>query len=350
MTVALQFEPAPDSATLSARWQALEAQAPHSFFQSWAWTGCRFAERFDDPVLLSARDGDTTRALALFNRKRGRLGVTALHLGESGAAALDAPYIEYNAPLIAPGMPAGLCADLLRAARFAALNGSSPKLPRRLVLSGVAPDVHAAAASIGGRITLTRAHQAPWLDLSRVRDSGMGHLSANTRQQLRRSLRRYADLGPLHVTRAATPPEAHAFLDAMAVLHQQTWTRRGQSGAFANPFFARFHHELIDRAPGRVDLLRVTAGAHTVGFLHNFLQMGRVYAYQSGFDYDGADKHQKPGLTCHWLAIAMYAAEGQAFYDFLAGADRYKRSLASDAATLSWLTISPTLAETLRRA
>lgn len=350
MTVTLHLEPVPDSAQLAESWQALEAQVPHSFFQSWAWTGCRFSERFDDPILLRARDRDATLAMALFNRRRGRLGATTLYLGESGTAVLDAPYIEYNAPLIIPAAPASLRADLLRAARFAAVNGSRPAFPRRLVLSGVAPDIGAAAASCGGRVTVARAHQVPWLDLSRVRADGMGHLSANTRQQLRRSLRRYEAAGKLGVARAVDATQAHAFLDAMADLHQRTWTRRGKPGAFANPFFARFHHELIDRAPDRVDLLRVTAGAATVGYLHNFVHQGRVSAYQSGFDYDGADSHQKPGLTCHWLAIAMYAAEGQAIYDFLAGADRYKRSLASDEGSLSWLTISPVLAETLRRA
>ena len=99
-----------------------------------------------------------------------------------------------------------------------------------------------------------------------------------------------------------------------------------------------------------MDLLHITAGDRTIGYLHNFNHQGRAYAYQSGFDYDAADSHQKPGLTCHWLAIAMCAAAGTAFYDFLAGADRYKRSLATGETTLFWLTVNPTLGEMLRRA
>lgn len=350
MTIAFSLEPVTDTAALAADWRALEAQAPHSFFQDWAWTGCQFAARFTDPVLLRAREADRTVALALFNRRRGALGASTLHLGESGNAPLDAPYIEHNAPLLDPDAPASLLADMLRATRIAPLSGRRPARPRALVLSGVAQAMHNAAAGIGGRITTTRMHQAPWLDLARVRASGMAHLSANTRQQLRRSLRRYEAAGPLAITRAADTAQAHAFLDAMAALHQRTWTGRGQQGAFANPFFARFHHDLIDRAPDRVDLLRVTAGDDTIGYLHNFNHQGRACAYQSGFDYDAADSHQKPGLTCHWLAIAMYAAAGNAIYDFLAGADRYKRSLATDATALLWLTVSPTLGEMLRRA
>jgi CelD/BcsL family acetyltransferase involved in cellulose biosynthesis len=350
MTIAFSVEAVPDAAALAADWRALQAEAPHNFFQGWAWTGCQFENRFTDPVLLRAQAAGRTVALALFNRRRGALGASTLHLGESGNAQLDAPYIEHNAPLLASTTPATTLADMLRAARIAPLAARRPARPRALVLSGVTDAMHGAAAGIGGRIAITRTHQAPWLDLAHVRESGMAHLSANTRQQLRRSLRRYEATGPLGITRAADTAQAHEFLDAMAVLHQRTWTRRGQPGAFANPFFARFHHELIDRAPDDVDLLRIVAGNQTIGYLHNFNYRGRACAYQSGFDYDTADSHQKPGLTCHWLAIALYAAAGNAIYDFLAGADRYKRSLATGTTTLSWLTVSSTLGELLRRA
>jgi CelD/BcsL family acetyltransferase involved in cellulose biosynthesis len=90
-----------------------------------------------------------------------------------------------------------------------------------------------------------------------------------------------------------------------------------------------------------VDLLRMSAGGQTFGYLYNFRFHGRVLTYQSGFDYAAAGPHEKPGMTCHHLAIEACAAEGVDCYDFLAGADRYKTSLATGAVPLHWLEISP---------
>ena len=90
-----------------------------------------------------------------------------------------------------------------------------------------------------------------------------------------------------------------------------------------------------------VDLLRVTAGSTVVGYLLNFNHAGQVSAYQSGFDYAAAGPHQKPGLTCHYLAIEDYRAAGAVTYDFLAGPDRYKQSLANAERPLHWLSLAP---------
>jgi len=350
MSIVIELSRVRDVSALAADWNALEAHAPHSFFQGWAWTGCRFAERFDDPVLLRAHDHGRTLALMLFNRRGGTLGPATLYLGESGVAALDAPYVEYNGAVIHADAPPDLPRALLAAARTANLDGRRPMVPRRLVLSGVDAATREMAALPGGRLATIREHGAPHVDLAALRAAGRAPidcLSANSRQQLRRSLRRYEAAGPLAIARAADP---HAALDALAMLHQASWTRRGQPGAFANPFFGAFHHELIDRAPTATDLLRITAGEQTVGYLYNFHHRGRVSAYQSGFDYGGADKHQKPGLVCHFLAIRMYEREGADMYDFLAGADRYKQSLSNGANELFWLRLNPGLGEIIRRA
>jgi hypothetical protein len=46
-------------------------------------------------------------------------------------------------------------------------------------------------------------------------------------------------------------------------------------------------------------------------------------------------------LTCHEHAIAHYAAEGMTVYDFLAGDDRYKLSLATGQTPMHWVTLAP---------
>jgi len=169
------------------------------------------------------------------------------------------------------------------------------------------------------------------VELAAVRAGGRPYLdglSANTRQQLRRAMRGYEARGPLRLTVAATAAEALAWFERLATLHQATWTGRGREGAFAYPFFARFHRALIERhhAAGLVELAKVTAGEGEVGYLYNFLWRGRVLSYQSGFAYE-ADARLKPGLVSHALCIERHLAAGAAAYDFLAGDARYKTSL-----------------------
>lgn len=322
-------------------WRSLQAQVDASFFQGWNWVGCLAARRFPDPVLLQAHIEGALVGLALFNRRRNLPGPDVLWLGESGAAQLDAVFVEHNGVLGGTGY-LGAC---LHAATRAPIDGRVSRFGRRLVLSGV-DAAHLAAATGPGMVRHHHvARVAPFVDLDRLRATSTGYLeslSANTRYQIRRSTRRYEEVGPVTLRRAGSVAEALDFLDGLAVLHQASWTSRGRPGAFANEAFRAFHQALIGRAfaDGEIDLLLVAAGSQTVGYLYNFRFRGRVHAYQSGFVY-GDDPHCKPGLTCHHLAIEYYAAAGMAQYDFLAGEDRYKTSLANASTTLHWAEFSP---------
>ncbi|OYW09291.1 MAG: hypothetical protein B7Z53_03205, partial [Rhodospirillales bacterium 12-71-4] len=240
--------PRPDLDQLGLDWRALEALVPDlSFFRSWSWVGCLAAERFDDALLLRAeRDGQVV-ALALCNRRGGRLC-----LGESGDAARDAPFVEHNGPLMLD--EPGLCAALL--ARAAAAPGV-----RRLVLGGVTPAVRAAAP---GLVLRCQERQAPCIDLEAVRRAGGDHLatlSANARQQIRRSMKHFGGQGPVALHRAATEAEAQAMLARMIALHEASWHARGQPGAFATPYLRRFHAALVARSlpRGELDLLELRA-------------------------------------------------------------------------------------------
>jgi CelD/BcsL family acetyltransferase involved in cellulose biosynthesis len=347
-TQEITLTPVADWAALGERWRDLESRAEASFFQTWSWIGCLAAERYDDPVLLQAQRAGRTVALGLFNRRRGWIFDT-LWLHETGLPQLDSLFIEHNGLLTHAAATAeaneAVHAACLAAARHAPLAGRLRG--RRLILNGVDATYLRAAAASGTVFGLT-TRQAPALDLAALRRNGVGHedvLSANTRAQLRRSLRGYATLGAVSARCAADAAEAHRFLDDLASLHQATWQRRGRAGAFAEPHFARFHHALIDRAlpRGEVELWRVSAGPVAIGYLYNFHHRGRILAYQSGFDYGLADRRAKPGLTCHHLVIEKSLTAGRICYDFLAGDDRYKRSLSDTMTPLHWLTLGPPL-------
>lgn len=319
---------------LGQAWRALEAEAAHaSLFQSWTWVGCLAEERYRDPVLLLATEAGSGRTLglALLNRRKGRL-----HLAESGDPSLDSPFIEHNGPLLAADSGPEVLPALLQAAW-------RERGVRRLVLGGVAPAVLEAAGGVTWR---ERRQEAPFIDLARIGGAGqewLTTLSANTRYQLRRSARSYARQGELQLERAASLAEALAWFEGLVTLHGESWRRRGEPGAFADPFAQHFHRSLIERAQprGELDLLRLSAGRRVLGYLYNFRLGGRVYAYQSGLDHEGAGRHGKPGLTCHAMAIEQAQAQGAKVYDFLAGAARYKRSLSNASATLLWAEAVP---------
>lgn len=322
-------------------WKELESRADNSFFQSWAWVGCLAAQRFSRPVLLQAREDDITIALGLFNHRR-RFGGSELLLNESGTPEYDAVFVEHNGFLIEQGRSRALLAACLERVLTARIGRLRRHKPRRLVLGGV-PALYLAAEEGGRYRAVIRARRsAPFVDLLALRAEGeeyLARLSANTRYQLKRSRRRYAAEGPLTLTRAGSAEEALDFLARLADLHQRYWIGRGKPGAFAGAGFQRFHQALIERAfpSGGIDLLRIGCGERAIGYLYNFRYKGSVSAYQSGFDYGAAGIHQKPGLTCHNLAIEHYLANGAIRYDFLAGDDRYKLSLATGTLPLYWL-------------
>jgi len=332
MAVRIYASPVTSFAALGKAWRRLEAKAAElSFFQSWTWVGCLAEERYPDPVLLQAEEGGHIVAMALFNRRRGRICLT-----ESGEARLDAPFIEHNAPLLAAGANPETLHRLFEAAW---------RLPgtRRLVLSGVTPDLLRVA---GGTVLRRQERPSPFVDLDAVRAAGgdyLATLSANTRYQIRRSVRRYVERGGLSLRQATTEAEALAWLDALMVLHSRWWSRRGLPGAFTDPFIVRFHRALVAQAMacGEVELLRIDAGDQVIGYLYNFRLGRHVHAYQSGFDLEGAGLHEKPGLTCHALAVQRALKMGERVYDFLAGEARYKRNLANAALPLVWAELVP---------
>ena len=325
-----------DFAALGARWRDLEQRSTGSFFQSWTWVGCLAEERFPDPILVEATEDGRTVALALFNRVRRWVGPSVLHLGESGTAELDCPYIEQNGVLTEAGRAEELTAWCLRAvaSRY------------DLVLSGVGESVLAAVWRVAGLVVTERRQASRFIDLDGLRATGADYLSersANTRQQIRRSDRLYERAGPIVVERAESLESAHALLDEMAVLHQAAWTARGQPGSFARPFFRRFHRGLIASAlpRGEMALLKISCSETTIGILYNFIYKGRLLAYQSGFAYLEPAVQAKPGLTCHARAVRFALDRGLEVYDFLAGEDRYKRSLADGSHQQIWARAGP---------
>jgi CelD/BcsL family acetyltransferase involved in cellulose biosynthesis len=319
-------------------WRALQARAAPSYFQSWGWidTWLDCLDRTEAPRLLLWRDGARPLAAGFLGRRhlvRHRLvPSTALFLNTSGVPAHDELCVEHNELLSDPDARALALADLV-----AAIPGEWDELTLPALRLDRFPGRALAEPVPGHRVLIDRESTAPWVDLARVRATDGGYLAllpANTRAQVRRAERGF---GPLTIEVAADLDHAREIYAELVELHRARWRERGEPGAFADPWVDRFHRALITRRfpHGELQLVRVRAGARTVGCLYNLVLGDRVAFYQSGLGaFD--DPHLKPGYVCHAEAIALNAAAGRATYDFLAGASRYKRSLATDERRLVW--------------
>lgn len=326
MALSAQFTRLADPANLAPRWQALEGRAEASFFLGWTWTGAWLESYAVRPELLSVTDGQGEDiALALFGHamQPRLLGRSAtLSLNQSGEAAADRPFIEYNGLLVARGRE-GEATD-------AALQAIDRRKDwRTLRLSGVAPEspLLAIPARRRTRLDLSPVYQ---VDLEAVRASDyLTLLSANSRSQIRRAIKDHG--GALPAITAATAAEVEPWLTEMQALN----AGRHADNAWDDPAFRRFVATLAARGGEAVELLRFTDSGGVVGLLLNFIHGGVAMNYQSAFAVPRTAK-DKPGLLCHAAAVGHYAARGLALYSLLAGKDRYKQSLATREEALEW--------------
>ncbi len=326
-------------------WRALEARADVTFFLSWDWIGAWLAELDPlPPILVGTAGGARVLLGALIPRRRvegGLLRVDGLHLHTTGDRGKDVIAIEYNGFVVDRAWvgraEAAAVSWLLGPAR---VDGR-----RRDELHVVAATADAQARLVpSGMLLQIPARKPSWqVDLASVRASGRPYLDSlgpGTRQQIRRSMRLYAQQGPLTATRAADVPTGLAYLDALAGLHQRQWQARGEPGGFAFPFFVRFQRRLVETClpRGTVELLRIARGDEPIGYLFNLVRDGHVLAFVSGMRFED-DNRLKPGLVSHALAIQRHADEGAAVYDFLAGAARYKANLGTPGPEFVYLLI-----------
>ncbi len=332
---------------LGAMWLDLQRRADCSFFQSWAWIGgwlrC-LPPGLDRRALVVSRDDDVVGLGVLVANRRRRYGVVpsaALFLNETGDPGVDPISLEYNG-ILADRRCAGSVVRFCLAWLAERETGWD-----ELTLGGMTrADAEAcagAARETGLMVRIGGTERYDYVDLAAVRNNGgdyLGLLSANTRYQIRRALRRYDGAAAPAVETAGNIGQAMEIFDDLKRLHQASWVRRGQPGAFASSFFDRFHRDLIATHfdSGEIQLMRMTASGKLIGCLYNFVKDRRVYAYQSGFAFD-TDPRLKPGLVSHTLAIGYNLARGAGIYDFMAGESQHKRSLGTNAAEMTWLVI-----------
>jgi len=321
--------PVTDLATLARRWRALESRVGGPFFLSWTWISAWVAGLDSPPLLLSVTDADGRDiALGLFvetiERRRG-LRVRQVRLHDTGLAQRDAITVEYNSLLCEAGSEAAAWYSALRALRG---QGGWDEI----IVSGATDRTAGLLDGLGLSMHRRAETSSAYVDLSALRAQGVGDadgylasLGKNTRQQVRRSMRLYAERGPLALEPCS---DVEGFFADLGEHHEAKWRAVGATGATVNAEYMRFQRRMIaDALPrGEVELLRASAGGEGFGWLYNFVWRGRVLFYLSGFRAE-EDNRLKPGLVTHALAVERHLHGDATTYDFMGGANRYKTSL-----------------------
>jgi len=148
-------------------------------------------------------------------------------------------------------------------------------------------------------------------------------LSHVRRRNTRRSHAQLASCGELRCETAGSEPEFQAALEQLFALHKARWESEGQDGML-NADTIPFHRLAAGgmwRA-GKARCFTLSVDGKTIAVIYGFLDKGRFWSYQSGFDPAWA--RFSPGCLILQYAISEAIREGASVFDFLRGEEAYK--------------------------
>ena len=331
-----------DNLPLEEWWTDLERRADTTFFLSWSWVSAWLEQAGAPDFVLAGRADGELVCLGLLRRQtewRHRfVRSRAIYLHQTGNPGEDAVYIEYNGFLTDKRF-AGIATKAFGFLRSSPCVGKFDEFQ----IGGAPETLHEEFLASGFRTQVRDRKATAYVDLAAVRETGgdyLASLSSNTRYQLRRALKIYEERGAVILQPARSTEEALRFFDEMGILHEAAWRKRAGGGAWRYPFLVSMHRRVIKRAfpDGGVDIVRITCGDRTIGYIHCLVRGGWIGSYLSGFAYED-DNKVKPGLVSFYLYIQHKIRSGGVVFDFLAGEHRYKTSLGQPGPALVWFRV-----------
>ena len=305
---------------LAQQWHALEQRVQPAAFLRWHWIHSWLTSYSPSPLVVHVHSGGELVALGLVvvrqETRRGLLRSRVAYLHQTGDPRQDQIWVEYNGLLAAPDHHAPALSACARALLF---QGFADELRLSMVEANSAPTGLRVDQTVRGYASNLAQRRAAGQDV-------LQGLSANTRYQIRRALRGFAQrYGEPALQVAASPEEALQMFQEAGQWHRQRWHDSG----FNNPAFTDFHEQLIKRGVDHntVSLLRVSAGDHVVGVFFYLLAGRTVHFYLQGVAPEANGK-LKPGLMSHALLMQHFLELGFDVYDFMGGESQYKQQLA----------------------
>jgi CelD/BcsL family acetyltransferase involved in cellulose biosynthesis len=154
------------------------------------------------------------------------------------------------------------------------------------------------------------------------------HLSADARKNLRRKLKRLAEVGPVSHIRAKTEREVDRILQAFFAQKRERLTRMGAAGAFADPsthaFLAAAACAGLATDGAAIELHALTLGERIVATFGGGTHRGCFYAMINSFDLDPEIARFSPGELLLARLVEEKCCAGLVSFDLGIGEARYK--------------------------
>lgn len=315
-------------------WGHLLNRCPHSYYLAWPWTELWLKSLPADCKLflvVGYRDESPVIAFFLGSRTTTRhrfLKFEQLALNQTLIPYFDSVYIEYNSMLIDPEIEISLESILegipLKWDEFLMTRCSSMYQPNLI------PN-----ESLNTKYDVqTEQFRSYYVDLEKIRQNNCDYLallSQKRRNKIRRTIKEYEKIGEIRVRIAESAEEALEIFDELITLHQKRWMERGSRGVFSSEYIIDFNKALVSKrfGHGEIQLIKISAGEHTLGCLYTIIYNQKVLGGHCGFNYIPGNLYS-PGIVCHYYLIMHNTRIGLNCYDFMDGEAQYKESLSTN--------------------
>lgn len=150
-------------------------------------------------------------------------------------------------------------------------------------------------------------------------------MSANRRQQLRRTCRKVSRNPNIKVVQVSDPDRLQHYLDVLFELHARRWGTRGDAGSFARDARLKaFYYSFAPKAllRGWLRMIALTDGDRVIAIQYGFRYGDTYMQLQEGFDPNGINGS---GTALRKAGIDIFIDESITEYDFLGGFTEHKR-------------------------
>jgi CelD/BcsL family acetyltransferase involved in cellulose biosynthesis len=320
--------------SLRAEWDSLLARSDSaSPFATWEWVDAcwRNAEPGKKSLLLTARDdaGNLVGLLPLATYKRFGL-LPAVEV--LGCTRIGYPQGDYGGPVAERGREDEVWAAMLR--YLATRRWTTADLRNCMVPLSSRPEQMARAysepaAGRGWGVRIAEADVCRLLSLRATFDDYLAGLSSNSRQNIRRKLRKLTEAGVrIEVVDLNDKAERNAALEALYDYHQARWQDNPSGGCFPDNYARDLHRYLTGKLSGsdRTELrVARNAGGKIIGAIYNFRLNGTGYFYTIGVSQEQEWSHLSLGVCLLADSIRAAIEAGCHTFDLLRGDHDYKQ-------------------------
>jgi CelD/BcsL family acetyltransferase involved in cellulose biosynthesis len=319
--------------SLRADWiDLLERSDNASVFSTWEWMEamCKHGAPGRRPWLLAARDSQQRLVGLLPLAKVDGPGVVRI-IEVAGCHGSGYPVGDYGGPISVRGMESAVwkaMLDHLKKSRWSIIDLRNCRAGNAGIVDRLTAIYESAASANGWTTRIQSSVVCRLIPLPDTFDGYLASLSSNSRQNLRRKMRKCADAGikiePVDSNDEASRVEA---LNALFNLHQQRWANNPSGGSFSNEQMRALHRYLAGSlaSAGMVDLRAArSAEGEIIGVIYNFRRDGVGYFYTIGTSTDARWENLSLGVCLLASSIQAAIEAGCHTFDMLRGDHDYK--------------------------